>query len=225
VTDTLTGALQRAADIYRMVVGIDNPYWTKIQEGLVAEAVRPQHPNLWQPGYLEDRMTRRLLVDEFCWTITNPLTVAFVAEHAGSRLLDPMAGTGYWVYLLRQLGIIALASDAHPPDRDMNRWHSQVTHCRVGSSTGTAAVARNGPGRTLLLSWPPYGTRDGADILAAYPGNRVIFIGCVKCTGDARMHEALAQRWVEVARHVPTRYDGIDDEVVVYDRRQSAVAA
>jgi len=45
---------------------------------------------------------RQKLVRKFCWTIPDPDTVTFVAQHAHGGLVDPMAGTGYWpTYLHR----------------------------------------------------------------------------------------------------------------------------
>lgn len=35
--------------------------------------------------------------------ITSPEALAFVAEHSRGRLVDPMAGTGWWAYLLSEL--------------------------------------------------------------------------------------------------------------------------
>lgn len=208
---------------------LDNPYWDAVkahvqpaqypwEHGLQVGGIR--NPDAW--------MQRRDLVNRYSWTITDPATVAFVATYAGPKLIDPMAGTGYWAYLLRQLGIRALAWDQEPPNMIENTFHKAgITHCRVGASSGTASVARNGAGRTLLLSWPPYNTPDGADVLAAYPGDRVIYIGEGNggCTGDDRMHDMLGEHWTEVATHQPVRYFGIRDYVTVYDRQPLAVAA
>lgn len=205
---------------------IDNPYWSQVVRGIEEQPAAPDNARSWWPGFLDDRANRRRLTDAFSWTITDPATVRFVAEHAGPRLIDPMAGTGYWAYLLRQLGIRAIASDVDPPDLGANPWHAGSTHCHVRVRRGAEAVTAAGSARrTLLLSWPPMGTPDGADILAAYPGDRMIYIGDPDCTGNERMYELIEQGWHRIAYHEPVRYDGIDDLVMVYDRKPLAVAA
>lgn len=202
---------------------LDNPYWDAVrphvQPGEYPFDTGLQIGGLYNPDAWAQRHD---LVHRYSWSVTDPATVAFIAAYAGAKVVDPMAGTGYWAYLLRQLGIAALAYDLYPPNRLLNAFHRLgLAHCRVGVSSGTAAVARNGAGRTLLLSWPPYNTGAGADVLDAYPGDRVIYIGegAGGCTGDDRMHDILDERWTEVACHRPVQYFGIRDYVTVYDRR------
>lgn len=212
--------------------GIDNPYWD-----LVKDRVDP-HGSLWRTpsvdsygrysradvdGFLtrvrpatENGTDRRTLAKRFSWTITDPDTLAFVVEHSAGRLVDPMAGTGYWGFCLAQLGIDVVSYDIEP---GTNTYHDgQPLHCTVNRLNGIEAAAMH-PTRTLFLSWPPM-DEAGADILTAYHGDRVIHIGEGEggCTGDERLFEALAKDWTEIASHVPVQWDGIHDVVTVYTR-------
>lgn len=194
---------------------------------LVKDRVRPsEYP--WESGLqigsiADWQLTRdrKDLASQYAWTVTAPGTVAFVVEHAGDRVIDPMAGSGWWAHLLGQAGVDVVAYDLHPPGTEENHWHSHGTHVRITVADGATAVAEHGRDRTLLLSWPPYDSPAGTDILSAYAGARVIFIGegTGGCTGDDRLHELLDAEWTEVASHRPVQWPGLHDYVTVYDRR------
>lgn len=202
---------------------VDNPYWDEVK-GHVGD-------DRWSGGptihYLPSGpggpfVDRSDYVGRYAWTITDPATVAFVAEHANGRLLDPLAGTGYWGWLLAQYGADVLSFDALPPAAGENHWHkSGAEHVPVQRGDGAEMAAAHGANRALLLSWPPYDSPDGADVLRAYTGDRVIYIGEGDggCTGDDRFHEMLRKEWTEVAGHRPVQFMGIHDYVTVYDRR------
>ena len=213
------------------MTSIDNPYWD-----LVKDRVDPVG-SLWRTpsvdsygssrrdidGFLarvrqaaETGTDRHALVKRFSWTITDPETLAFVVEHSGGRLVDPMAGTGYWGFCLTQLGVDVVSYDIEP---GTNHYHDgQPLHGTVKQLTGVDAV-RLHPDRTLFLSWPPM-DESGADILDAYPGDRVIYIGEPEygCTGEERLWSALTKEWTEVASRVPVQWDGLHDVVTVYTR-------
>lgn len=199
-----------------------NPYWDAVREH-AREGTRP-----WDDGLtvgqlfgvdreLRDIPDRSRFVSEYSWSITDPDTVAFVAAHSGGSIVDPMAGTGYWGSLLEQLGVDVACYDLNPGD---SPWHrSAPLHMLVQKMDGAEAVRKH-PDRTLLLSWPPYKEATGVRILAAYSGNRVIFIGEEGggCTGDANLHAYLEKRWTRVARHRPVQWFGMHDQVIVYER-------
>lgn len=159
-------------------------------------------------------------VGRYSWTITDPDTVAFVAKHAGVRVLDPLAGTGWWARLLTDAGLDVLASDAKPPAGGENTWHKEgVEHFPVLLADALDAV-RVHVDRTLLLAWPPYDAPIGALALAEYAGARVVYIGedWGGCCGDDALFEAFARDWVKTAEHVPVQWSGIHDIVHVYER-------
>lgn len=208
-----------------------NPYWDAVKDhinydGLMRQrCVLPRHPDYpddehraW-PASTE---LRRKLVPRYTWTVTDPETVAFVAEHAGATVIDPMAGTGYWARLLADRGALALAYDQQPPDgTEANHWHQEATPwTRILPGEAPDTVAAAGPNVTLLLSWPPYNTGDGTDAVRAYTGSRIIYIGEGEggCTGDDALHKLLATEWTEVDHHCPVQWWGIHDMIYVYDR-------
>jgi hypothetical protein len=204
---------------------LDNPMWAAI-----ADHVRPSdYP--WERGRqvggfgdYEPLIQRTELTSRYAWTITAPETVAFVVTHAGPKVVDPLAGSGYWAYLLGQAGVDVIVSDLNPPDVAANHWHQAgVAHVHVAGMDAVDAVTAYGSGRTLLLAWPPYDAPIGADVLNAFPGDRVIYIGEGEggCCGDDDLFELLGCGWVEVANHRPVQWLGIHDYVTVYDRENA----
>jgi len=201
-----------------------NPYWEAIREH-----ISPDDPFygpcvgriglevLTDPDAFEKALHRDEFVRKYAWSITDPDSVAFVAEHAAGGLVDPMAGSGYWAYLLGQLDVDVACYDLEP---GANAWHSDVElWVPIETLDGAEAVAKH-PDRTLLLAWPPYSEDVGARILRAYAGGRVIFIGESGhgCTGDEDMHELLENEWHETTCHRPVQWWGLHDYITVYDR-------
>lgn len=174
-------------------------------------------------------LLRPKLVRTYAWTITDPHSVEFVARWSGGRLIDPIAGTGYWCKLLTEVGVDCIAFDIHPPseDHDDNHYHPNVkAHFDVLQMDAAQAVAIADRDRVLLLSWPSYGGDEAYRALSAYQGDRVIYIGEGEggCTGDADFHQALSMGWNEVAAHAPVQFYGIHDIISVFERRRAITA-
>lgn len=233
-------------------LGIVNPYWDKVRpyvtrrrsrfsgmfdgaptwNGMaigdmnavlrqhVKTGIEPTTESLIEWG--EIALMRARYVQQYCWTIPDPWTLQFIAEQSGGRLIDPLAGTGYWGYLLGQLGINVASTDRYPPTRgeSLNPWHPHVVqHTTVKAMDARHAVTGY-LDRTLLLAWPPHRDHTGYDIVRDYPGDRIIYIGEPRggCTGDDAMFLELEQKWQEVDAIQPVQYEGYHDIVQVFDR-------
>jgi hypothetical protein len=201
-----------------------NPYWDEVHEHVVPSDC-PDEPGLLVVGKPPpDKdwsrvLDRHALVARYSWTITDPETVEFVTRHADDGVIDPMAGTGYWAYVLGQLGVDIVCYDLSPDD---NRWHGgSPVHVPVTGLDAVEAVTQH-PDRTLLLSWPPYSTDIGARVLKAYQGSRVIFFGedSDGCTGDTEMYTTFDREWTPVATHIPIQWYLIHDSVTVFVRNK-----
>lgn len=200
-----------------------NPYWD-----LLKDKVHTQERHSWDPGpfvggdgHWDDFRSRRRLTSEYAWTISDPATVAFVVEHAGKRVIDPLAGTGYWAWLLQQQGLDVAASDLNPADDGGSIYHrAGRVFTPVTRADAVDAVTVLGDDRTLLLSWPPYDDPIGRRILDAYRGERVVYIGegAYGCCGDDAMWSELESGWHQVAEHKPVQWWGLHDWVTVYER-------
>jgi hypothetical protein len=216
----------------RVEVARTNAYWEAVRGHIDPTGSLWRTPSVGGYGLYRDHLgrldverwhhegpKRSELVERYSWTITDPTTVDFVARHV-ERVVDPMAGTGWWAKVLTEAGVDMLAYDAAPPASQENTWHKTgVEHFAVmaGDAVQTVTVHSD---RTLLLSWPPYGF-DACPILDAYAGDRVVYIGEFEggCCGDDGLFEALSRDWVAVGERVPVQWDGMHDVVRVYDRK------
>src|SRR6478736_6531497 len=101
---------------------IHNPYWDAVKAHVEPGEFPGESPCIARlffrmrlgRGYDKDGYTvpdhttlpaRDDYVHKFAWSVTDPWSVHFVACYSRGALLDPMAGTGYWAYLLHQLGV------------------------------------------------------------------------------------------------------------------------
>jgi hypothetical protein len=91
-------------------------------------------------------------------------------------LVEMGAGTGYWAYRLRALGVDIVAFDQAPPDGDRpNRYHEKTpTWSEVIAADHTILTRYSN--RALLLCWPPLFSSLG-ECLSYYSGNTVAVIG------------------------------------------------
>ncbi|HEY0643679.1 MAG TPA: hypothetical protein VGD39_09690 [Nocardioides sp.] len=215
-----------------------NAYWDAVREyvdptGSLWGTPEVGGYNLYRDGqgemdyrrWCREAPSRHDLVEQYSWTITDPATVAFVVKHAGPRVVDPMAGSGWWAKLLAEAGADVVAYDLALAGPD-NEWHKAgVRHASIlrGDAVDTVAAHRD---RTLLLSWPPYGF-DATPVLNAYPGDRLIYIGedWGGCCADDGFFEALTKSWTRIAEHVPVQWYGIHDVVHVYTRQPEGCAS
>ena len=204
---------------------INNPFWDAVKDCVEADSFRgnPVVGEFRLDRSVEESMARfpnrQLLVRKYCWTIPDPDTVAFVAKHARGSLVDPIAGTGYWAYLLTQLEVDVACYDLNPGAALLtNGWHGDDLYAQISAKDCAEAVALH-PDRTLFLSWPPYAQDVGARILKAYKGNRVIYIGEDEGhTGDDEMHLIIERHWTGVDSRQPVQFWGVHDRVTVYER-------
>lgn len=211
---------------------MNNRYWDAVADLVTTEDGWPGPGRfIGAADHFDDYTKRHMFVDRYCWTIPAPDTVDFIVAHCGPRVLDPLAGTGYWGWLLHQHGVDVLCSDVHPPHNSSampqrNEWHKEVEpFMPVLAADAVDSVTVHGDDRTLLLSWPPYGSAIGEKAIAAYRGNRIIYIGEGEggCCGDDGMFDRLTAEWREVAEHRPVQWYGIHDVVTVHERRGDPV--
>lgn len=77
---------------------------------------------------LGERPNRSVLVRKFAWSITAPNVLDFIVKTLDGRSVVEMgAGTGYWAWMLTQLGVDVIAYDSDPPEKGTNSWHAEKT--------------------------------------------------------------------------------------------------
>lgn len=171
---------------------------------------------------------RRELVQRYAWSIPTEEALAAVAAHG--PVLDPMAGSGYWVRLLQNRGVDAVATDMLPPESvGGNHYHNQDGNpgfewTTVEQMRAVQAVRKYGRGRSLFLSWPPYDDSNGHHAVCAHKavgGSVVIYVGEGPggCTGDDAFHRLLDDAYEVVQEVAIPQWPGIHDRLTVYRRR------
>jgi len=209
----------------RASLAIANPYWEAIRPSLGLNGHRmtagvpllPSDPAWERSGWF---FKRRELTGLYAWTISSPGTVDFVLAHCGTKVIDPLAGTGYWAWILEQAGVQVKASDLHPPTAGGSTWHPAAERTWVPVSQCDALEAIDGAEQaTLLLSWPPYDSDLGLQIVKRYRGQRIIYMGEEDGScATPEMFEALDKDFRAISVHAPVQWWGLHDEVVIYDR-------
>jgi hypothetical protein len=186
---------------------MENPY-LEVCRTLPRDGMIPMWP--WQgkdtfprfylvPGKTLD--FRRTMVNRFAWAIPNETAVLAIAEY--SPLIEIGAGTGYWAWLLRQVGADVIAFDRETASRHL---YSEV---RIGGPEQIAAY----PSHTLLLCWPPHDDPMVTECLDRYRGKTLLYVGAGP--GATGWDERL-DRWERVTEINIPQWDGIRDGLTVY---------
>jgi len=152
------------------------------------------------------------LVKKYAWAVPTEASIEAIA--ALGPIVEVGAGTGYWAWLLRQVGATVEAYDVAPGD---NHWCKGLyTEVKVGGPE----VVENHPGHSLLLCWPPYQDPMSEIAVRMYTGRTVIHVGEDRhgCTGNSGFHDLLEERFEcphESTIDIPT-WAGIHDFVQVW---------
>jgi hypothetical protein len=114
------------------------------------------------------------LAQRYAYVVPSDSALAMLAGLG--PLVEIGAGTGYWAYRLRSIGVDIVAFDQAPLDSERtNRYHSRTppwTHVEQGDQTELSGHAD----RCLFLCWPPLFS-SLRDCLTYYRGDTVAIIG------------------------------------------------
>lgn len=157
-------------------------------------------------------------VQTYSFAIPSDEALAEIAKHA--PILEVGAGSGYWAYELEKRGVDVVATDPWPVSQAGNHYVFQKEWTPVIEMAGVEAVAAYA-NHTLLLIWPCYDNPWAADVLEAYGGETLIFVGesAGGCTADDRFYQLLEERFtVSLEMDIP-QWFGINDYLSVYSRK------
>jgi len=166
-------------------------------------------------------VVRQILTRTYAWSIPTPGDLTWIKNRLRSQaVVEIGAGTGYWAWQLRQVGLNVVAYDANAAGPNEYCEAIQYHPVRLGGP----ADAADHPDRALLLCWPPRRRDVAAEALAAYRGDELIYIGGFDSAvmASTSFFRALEQGWTEVGasgHHVT--FDMIHDHVT-YWRRNDA---
>lgn len=166
---------------------------------------------------------RDRLVSKHAWAIPTEEAVRRIAKL--SPICDLGCGTGYWAYLLGQIGAKIVAVDAAPPLDGANDYHharKSTLHHWVPVVRGSASTFVVPRSHALMLCWPPYSTSMASVALRRYRGSSLIYIGegIGGCTADDAFHRAIAKNWKLCEMIDLPNWPGLHDSVHIYERKK-----
>ena len=195
------------------MIPILNPYLDLYEDLIGAQAVRLER-------------IRKRLVSAYAFAVPSRAVLEAIAIHG--PVVEMGAGTGYWAWLLRQLGVSVIAYDRNasaPPS-----W-SEVLHGDAQSvlSDSESAVHQ----RALFLCWPPLGEAQqerpeasssspglADEALALYQGAIVHSVGEWRGrTGSPLFHDTLERDWQLIECLALPQWPGFQDELRIWKRR------
>lgn len=161
---------------------------------------------------------RREYCPKYSYAIPSKEALKLIASY--SPIIEIGCGTGYWAYLLRQIGVDIVAVDREPGEK--NHYHGDNKRwLNIIEGDESYLLKDEIKEHTLFLCWPPYNHPMAYNCLKNYAGKYFIYIGegYGGCTGDEQMVELLDKEWDEHERLEIPQWEGIHDYLQVYRRR------
>lgn len=149
-----------------------------------------------------------------------PSDVALEKIKELSPIVEVGAGSGYWAYLLSQLGCKITAYDLESPKPLGEHSNAAFEKLWFDVKIGGPEVLSNHTDDTLFLCWPPLATSFAADCLKNYKGETVVYIGEWEggCTADFDFFKIVKKNWkTEEFVSIPT-WDFVRDGMYILKR-------
>lgn len=142
----------------------------------------------------------------FSWAVPNAKAINAIAEL--ESIVEVGSGRGYWAWLLRQKGVDVTCFDPHP-----YAWQWTPTVRRLPARWRSA--------NALMFCWPSYGDLWSGRLLSQYKGENVIYVGEGDggCTGNARFHRLLRERYEEVEYVNIPQWFYLHDVLTIWKRK------
>lgn len=158
-------------------------------------------------------VAREHMVGQYGFAI--PTEEAILRLKDFSPLIEMGAGTGYWAWLLRQVGanIIAYDNQAYlSTGYSFTKQHTEIAY-------GTPESILNHPGLTLFMSWPPLNDPMAENCLDNYKGTKLIVI-TEDCCATPEFHARLRKEWTLIDTIDIPRWPHVRDWLGIYGRSE-----
>ncbi|MCY4582461.1 MAG: hypothetical protein OXE50_06655 [Chloroflexi bacterium] len=192
-----------------------------IDSAALWSAIEAAGPRLWahrgsesadsDEALREEHARRRTFIAWYGYAAPTREAVRAVADFLeGRTVLEVCAGLGLWARLLRDEGVSVLATDAGE--------QQGPSYICVEQCDALSAVDAHGSCDALLLCWPPEGQPVAAEALRRFGGERLVYVGDGRFTGDAAFHDMLGSDW-RLERRLPLpSWPGLEDCLRLYAR-------
>jgi hypothetical protein len=195
---------------------IDNPYLAEIIE--IVDILRKSGKVDVQMELLKHRQD---FITKYAFSIPLYPFLSIIKEY--SPIVELGAGTGYWAWCLRQMGVDITAFDRLPPGEtdpwlwyEGNRWFNDSW---FNISEGDERVLSAYPVHSLLLIWPEIHDPMAFRALKVYreAGGRIlIYIGDPGSSGGKDFHDTLREFRKILEMEMPS-WPGINERLFVYN--------
>jgi len=161
--------------------------------------------------------------DKYAWAIPNDDALLEIAKY--TPVVEIGAGTGYWAWLLRQLGVDILAFDKNPPNQTSKSQFHPNADTWTEVLSGDESVLDPIDNRTLFLCWPPSNHPMAFDTLSRFRGSTFLFVGedWPRCTtGNEDFFRLLTRDWAledDCSKAWIPHWPGRNDFLWVYHRK------
>ena len=222
--------IEEIKEMRKFFVHEEDPAWlSSIIDKIYNEfCVRLKSMDWKEKSYFASHI-RDPFVRSFSWAIPYSSTLAKLGTSLKgySRILEVGAGTGLWAHLLKELhGIPVIPTDQSDGNYDR---HKQYRYCSVEVIDSVAAIAKHDP-EVLLLIWAPFSDPGSpfpeppmaTNSLKAFKGNLLVWVGEGHggCNGDDSFFKELDENWEYVDQISMPRWYQINDECVIYQRKE-----
>lgn len=173
--------------------GIENPAWDYVRtlpyDDLSYRGKQRQAFNLNGPTHHD---YRRRVTSRWTWAIPDPATLDYIVKALDGRPVVEMgAGSGYWAWMLSQMGVDVVAYDKTPVGHE-DSWYRQDFIAEHGKwedvevqeffpvqqgDVEVLSLLDDCAERVLFLCWPNYDTDFAYEALKAYRGDLLVYIG------------------------------------------------
>lgn len=171
--------------------------------------------------------SRRTFVELYGWSIPRGGLIRLIRRFAGDtgNVIIPIAGLGFIPFLLTSFvsrnGTYfpksrVIATDIEPPSD---------SYCNVQQEDGVVTAGNSTSNDTMVISWAPYASPLGVQMVRAFNGHTIIVIGEDRggCTADDDFFDELETNWTPVQLNSDTliyTWPTIHDDVTVYTRQR-----
>lgn len=169
-------------------------------------------------GFISRYDDRDKLVAKYSFAIPNDEALETLADLA--PIVEYGAGTGYWAYRLRAMGVEIIPFDVTAGNISENYYGFDKEWTEIKKPESPSKYTDH----TLFLCWPCMRSDWAYRTLKEYyhaGGKRVVYVGeeIEGCTGTKEFHQYLGRNF-DVVKHVSIpRWDYIYDSMWVYERK------
>jgi hypothetical protein len=191
--------------------------WQRIEaaaplDALPADAVPPYFDDDDSERRFSQSGRRRTFIALYAWAVPTREAIEAIAGFVrGDQVLEVCAGNGLWARLLTDRGVHVIATDACAPP--------STPYAPVAVIDAEAAVRAHPECRSLLFVWPPFRQDYAFRALTAFEGDKLVYAGDRRFTGDRQLQDLLDKAWTLSREIQIPAWPGLDDQVYLYGRR------